>query len=249
MGISASSNFAVLYAASQQYLKYGPPLSPNQVAIAALQFERSQAQGLAIAADDVYPIAQGEVLKICTTPNVNVDGKDIPGEVTVERISHDPRWIAEHVVVAFNKAGTRHDVPDLLRKLIHHPTAATYIEQFSQLAEQACGAISESDIHNLAGAVTAYRKGFDQWTEHAYGRPVYTEQVKAIAADLVDQLPLKVLSWKAPGGGASESIVVLSPKVKSRDAVIKFFESRDWTAMPALVTQDVCGSDLTESSL
>jgi len=241
MGISASSNFAVLYSASQEYLKHGPPFCREEIAATALQFERRQAQGLALAADDVFPIAFGGVLKVGTAPNTLVDNQEIAGKVTVEQIPHDPRWLADHVVVAFNKVGTRHDVPRLLDKLIRHPNAPRYIEQFSELAESASTAIVKSDIHQLAENVNAYRAGFDAWTIDAFGRPIFTEPVKAIADELMDQLPLKVLGWKPPGGGASESMIVLSPNVRSRDAVIKFFATKNWLAMPALVTQGVCG--------
>ena len=40
MGISASSNFAILYEASQLYLQHGGPVPREEVARAALRFER-----------------------------------------------------------------------------------------------------------------------------------------------------------------------------------------------------------------
>lgn len=47
MGISASSNFAVLYEAGQLYLRNGAPVPREEVANAALRFERRWASRLA----------------------------------------------------------------------------------------------------------------------------------------------------------------------------------------------------------
>src|SRR3954447_7629397 len=83
LGISASSNFSVLYQASQLYLKKGAPLCLEEVAEAALRFERRLALGLAVAANDVYPITYGGLLKVHTAANSGSGGPGSDGKVTV----------------------------------------------------------------------------------------------------------------------------------------------------------------------
>lgn len=241
MGLSASSSFSVCYAGAQYYLKYGAPLCSESIAAEALRMERSQADGLALAADDVYPIVAGGVVRVRTAPDVYDSGQLIRGDVHADPVAHDPRFLAEHVVVAFDRAGVRHDIPQLLRRLVTHRSASRYIDQFSSLAEAACSAIAENDISKLSRAVNAYRSEFDNWTSEAYGQPVYTRGVCELAAELLAAFPDRVLGWKPPGGGASASIMVLCPDVESRDAVIRFLQAKAWCALPALVTQGVYG--------
>ena len=268
MGISASSNFAVLYEASQQYLRNGPPLCLEEVAAAALRFERQLARGqldrdLAVAADDVYPITHGGVLKVLTAPSI----QDSNMGVSVEPIRHDTRWLADRIVVAFNPQGKRHVIPDLLDRLLNLPNAGEHIKKFTDLAHVASSAIAESykphstdkgderEIRKLADAVNRYRQEFDEWTKEAEAGapgdgvdpphgPLFTRAVTDIATDLLKELTKDVvLGWKPPGGGASESLIVITPDVKGRDAVIRFFKSEKWKwrALPAYVTSGICG--------
>jgi hypothetical protein len=274
IGISASSNFAVLYEAMRQFLKGGPPLCQENIAAAALQFERRLALGLAVAADDVYAITYGGVMKIFTDPmdaGVKSNGNEATARVKVEPIPHDPRWLSERVVVAFNPLGARHVIPDLLDRLFKdRRKARKYIRKFSALAEIAATAISDShrprpndksderSIRQLADAMNAYRDEFDKWTKEAEKAektsprdqvspnhtPLYTRAVDDTARKLVGKLGKEVvLGWKPPGGGASESLIVLTPDIKGRDAVIDFFRSHKpkWTALPAYVTPGICG--------
>lgn len=236
MGISASSNFVVLYEASQTYLKHGPPLCRGEVAAAALRSERRLALGMAVAADDVYPITHGGVLLVRTTPNIGRGNQVSEGEVNIERIPHDPRWIAAHVVVAINPEGKRHDVPGLLASLFQKKAKAqAHVRAFSALAESASLAIREKDIERLGAAVNAYREGFDHWTG---GR--YTMAVTEIASRMMDELETKVQAWKPPGGGASESLIVVARDGRSRQSIIAFFEAHRWVAFPAYVTSGLC---------
>lgn len=236
LGISTSSNFAVLYEASQQFLKRRAPLCLADVAAAALRFERRLASGLAIAADDVYPITFGGIVEVQTTPRSRNGDSVEEGQVTVQPVSCDPQWIARHVVVAMNPRGERHDVPDLLKRLFLHPEAGRFVDTFSKLAELASRAITNADVQKLAGAVNEYRRGFDVWSAGAY-----TSVVKEIGERLDDQLPLKVLGWKPPGAGASESMIVILRDADCRSAVERFFGDRGWTTIPAYVTSGVCG--------
>jgi galactokinase/mevalonate kinase-like predicted kinase len=230
-GISSSSNFAVLYEAGQLFLRNGAPLSLEAVARAALRFERRLAFGGAVAADDVYPITYGGMLKVKTQPNTKVRGVIEDGSVSVEPIAHDPRWIADHVVVAVNPHGERHDVPNLLAKLFHHPSARDIVKKISGLAEKACDAIVAQDCKKLAKAVTAYREIFDLWTGNEY-----TKNVSAIA----EGLPQPALAWKPPGGGASQSLIVITEKGATK-TVIEYFRRIKWWAIPAYVTGGLCG--------
>jgi hypothetical protein len=235
IGISSSSSFAVLYEASQLYLKQGPPLPPEDVAKAALRFERRLALGSAVAADDVFPITFGGVLKVHTEPNTVNDGVMSDGEVSVEAIPHDPRWIADHVVVAFDPLGERHDVPNLLGRLFEHKDAAKFVDRFSELADVASKAIESRDCDALAGAMNEYREEFDRWTGKAH-----TQNVR----DVGKRLPRTALAWKPPGAGASRSLIVITPDREGRDVVIEFFKDKHRWATPTYTTSGLCGEFL-----
>jgi hypothetical protein len=240
MGISSSSNFAVLYEAAQSYLRHGPPLSPRSIAEAALRFERRWALGAAVAADDVFPITYGGLVKVYTEPNRLEDHTFIEGKVRTEQVSHDPGWVAEHVVVAFDPHGERHDVPNLLRGLCDHPRAKSYIPLLSGLADQAAQAIGGEEIDGLAAAINDYKAMIDEWMK---GR--YLSHIAEMAAALTRALPDKVAAWKPPGAGASKSVIVIVRGKAARDQVIGFFDKNGWTAVPAYVTTGVCGEFLT----
>ena len=231
VGISASSNFAVLYEACQLFLRHGPPISNEVVAKAALRFERHMAHANAIADDDVYPITYGGLVRITTKPNTLVDGAEIDGEVVVEPVSYDSRWLAEHVVVAFDPLGERHEIPHLHAKLFRHPAGVSFVEQLSDLADIACTAIAGKDLNKLATTVQSYVSVLNQWTGDEY-----TANVRSVAEKLVCKLPSNVLAWKPPGGGASKSLIVIVADRHARDAVLGFFEDENWWATPALVT-------------
>lgn len=234
MGISSSSNFAVLYEASQLYLQNGPPLAPEEVARAALRFERRWEANMAVAADDVYPITYGGVRKVITGPNTRKNGGIVDGQVTTEAVDHDPRWIAEHVVVAFDPRGTRHKVQIVLADLFEDKAAAVrYVKQFSGYADKACAAIKNRDCVGLAAAVNAYRDGFNEWTKGKH--------IGNVEAEARQLKGLRVLGWKPPGAGASRSLIVITPDAEASAAVIQFFQNMEWWASPAYVTSGICG--------
>lgn len=243
MGISASSNFVVLYEASQKSLRGGLPFCREELAQAAHAAERRLALGLAVAADDVYPITFGGVVKVHTKPDTKpASGNINQGNVRVERVTHDPRWIADHVLVAFDPTGTRHDVPTLLSDLVNHPDRTSFVERFTELAHAASGCIEKRNIRTLAAHVTKYRRSFDDWTNHQY-----TYAVRDVADRLMAHLPDDVLSWKPPGAGASASLIVLTAGPESNRRIISFFRDIHWIAIPALVTPGVCPEFLRES--
>jgi hypothetical protein len=239
VGISASSNFAVLYEASQLYLYNGPPLSSREVARAALRFERHMAHSNAIAADDVYPIVYGGLVRVVTRPNTKVDDEVVDGDVLVEPVSHEPRWIADHVVVAFDPAGERHRAPLLLGRLFEHPDAVRFVERLSALADRAGRAIGAEDLTDLAALVHDYNGLLNEWSAGAF-----TANVERVARRLEGQLGKQVLAWKPPGGGATLSLMVVAADRVARDAVLAFFEAEGWWATPALITGGVYGEFL-----
>jgi hypothetical protein len=227
MGLSSSSNFAVLYEASQQYLRGGALPDPEAVARAALRFERRAEGARAVAADDVYPITYGGVLRVTTEPDTVPDGAPQPGPVRVEPVPHRPEWIARHVVVGFDPRGERHYVPELLARLFRHPDAAACVTRFSRYADAACDAIARDDAGALGDAVNTYREDCDGWTGGEF-----TGTVRAFAAGL----PGGVLAWKPPGGGASNALIVVVEDAPARDRVLGFLRDRRWWASPVRVT-------------
>ena len=255
MGFSSSSNFAVLYEAMNYYLRNGPPLDVAAVAEAALSFERRLALGMAVAADDVYPVVYGGVNKIQTSANISGKSKKPRSGVKVTPVPHDPRWLSDHVTVALRPNGKRHDIPDLLAGLFRAPEAATTVRQISALARHAARAVSACDIGRLAEAVNRCRTLVDAWTVAAPRNsakrraepPPFTRSIAGLAAEMECELKNQVLAWKPPGGGASESMIVLSPNVTARDAVIDFFKCREWCAHAACVTTGLSGEFMTNN--
>jgi hypothetical protein len=205
-----------------------------------LRFERRWAQGAAVAADDVYPITYGGLVKVLTRPNCRAGDSIEDGEVLVEHVSHDPAWIAEHVVVAFDPHGERHDVPNLLADLCADPKAKTFVAELSNLAQAAADAISKRSVHDLASTITKYKVVVDGWMN---GR--HLSHTSDIAAKLLEAMPNEVAGWKPPGAGASKSIIVIVREKPDRTKVIDFFAAQGWTAIPAYVTTGVSGEFLT----
>jgi hypothetical protein len=234
MGISASSNFAVLYEASQLYLRHGAPVPRDEVAKAALLFERRWASKLAVAADDVYPITYGGMLKVIT----EVD----PRIVKTEQIPFNPRWIADHVVVAFDPRGKRHEAERFLERLVEHPKAKDYVKEFSDYAEAACSAMTpgREDLMALANVVNKYRKSFDKWTRNeTTGQGDYTYNVRDLAKKL--KKIYRIHAWKPPGAGASKSLMLITDGRSVTDAVVAHLSENGWWASPAIVTTGICG--------
>ena len=227
MGLSSSSNFAVLYEAAQQYLRGGGLPAPEAVARAALRFERRNEGARAVAADDVYPITYGGVLKVHTEPDAMHDGVPQPGAVRVEPVPHNAGWIARHTLVAFDPRGERHYVPDLLARLFEHPDAAGYVTRFSACADAACDAIAREDVAALAEAVNAYRDDCDDWMGGEFCGAV---------RDFATHLPGGVLAWKPPGGGATHALIVVVEDARAGDRVLTFLRGEGWWASPVRVT-------------
>ncbi len=232
MGISASSNFAVLYEASQLYLRHGAPVPRAEVAKTALRFERRWASKLAVAADDVYPITYGGLLKVTTETD--------PPAVTTQQVPFDPRWIADHVVVAFDPHGKRHEAERFLERVVGHPHAARYVQQFSGYADAACGAITDGKLDDLAAVVNQYREEFDEWTaDDVRKRKDYTFNVREEAEDLMRSF--RIRAWKPPGAGASKSLILITEGRSATDAVVRHLLGKGWWASPAIVTTGICG--------
>jgi hypothetical protein len=234
MGISASSNFAVLYEASQLYLRNGAPVPREEVAQAALRFERRWASKLAVAADDIYPITYGGMVKVVT--------RFKPRTVRAEQVPFDPRWIADHVVVAFDPHGKRHEAERFLERLVTHRRAKDYVKQFSGYAERACDAMTpgREDLMSLAKVVNKYRKSFDEWTFNKNtGQGDYTYNVKEVAKKLKKRY--RIHAWKPPGAGASKSLMLITDGRAVTDAVVAYLAERGWWASPAIVTTGICG--------
>lgn len=221
-GVSASSNESVLRTLSRYCLVNGGPPAPEKLAKEALKLERRLADGRAIAANDVYPIVFGGIQMIHTY-SVRVMPEPIRG---VEE------WLGQHLTVAFQPNGSRHDAAKMLKKLVQNrQLACYYIRKFSQFAAMVAVALKTSDLVNLAWAMTQYRELFDKWTQYAY-----TSETQGIMQKLQAALPSKVMSWKPPGAGACGSLIILSPNKEARDLVIQFLRNEGWCASPAVVT-------------
>ncbi|MBC7924458.1 MAG: hypothetical protein H7039_02270 [Bryobacteraceae bacterium] len=234
MGISASSNFAVLYEASQLYLRNGAPVPREEVAKAALLFERRWASKLAVAADDVYPITYGGMLKVIT----EVD----PPIVRTEQVPFDPCWIADHVVVAFDPYGKRHEAEKFLERLVGHRDAKGYVEEFSDYAATACEAMTpgRENLEALAGVVNKYRESFDKWTFNEKTMSSdYTHNVRKVAEHLMSLFHIR--AWKPPGAGASKSLILITEGRAVTDAVVTYLTEKGWWASPAIATTGICG--------
>jgi hypothetical protein len=235
-GISSSSNFAVLYEGMQYFFRNGLPIDKTVVAQAALRFERRDRHAGAVAANDVYPIAWGGVVKVLTEPNGQAEEE---GEVRVQAVECDPDWIADHVLVAFNPRGKRHDAPDLLARLFGDPQAGRFVGDISALADEACSALQRSDFASLASCVARYRVLFNTWTGGAY-----LANVGKVAEQMQQRLNIPSLEWKPPGAGGTESLIVLLPDREAGDRVIEYFVGHDWWVQPALVTDGVSGEPI-----
>lgn len=235
-GISASSNFAVLYQASQLFFKHGPPASREEIARKALEFDRRQANDLCVAADDVYPIVYGGVVTVHTTSEFTKPDNG----VSVTLVTHDARWIADHVAIAFRPKGKRHDVPNLLANLFQHARRTEFVNKIRQQAEDAAAAISADtpDVEKLADSVNQYRNMFNEWTENRY----INEVVNSVASDLNNRCSGNILAWKPPGAGASEAIAIITPDKNARDVVLDYFLQRsdEWWCSPVYVSTGLC---------
>lgn len=230
-GISASSNFAVLYEASQQYLRNGPPLSKEQVARAALEFERRLADGAGLAADDVYPITMGGLNTVHTAP-MNGRGKPVAdGEVVVNNIEVDPHWFSRHVVMAFNPKAQRHDVPGLLGRLFRHRRRKEFVKRMSRLSLNCANAIKRQDIRALGRQIKEYVELYDLWSSGNYS---------SYSHDMGDKLKAglkrKLCAWKPPGAGATQAIAAFVADEQAGSTAIEIFKREGWWATPAYIT-------------
>lgn len=237
-GISASSNFAVLSAASQLFLKGGPAFSLDDVAKRALEFDRSQTGNLCVAADDVYPIVYGGVVTVHTTL---ASGQG--NGVAVRPVPYCPDWISKHIVLAFNRDGERHDVKGLLDSLFRHPDAKTFVKDISEQATAAAAAISCQNIQRLAKCVNKYRRIFHKWTKKRFINPTVRQVITELKTRYTKE---NILAWKPPGAGASEALAILTPDRVSRDIVLDYFEhKRGWWSSPAYVSMGLCAETIT----
>lgn len=234
-GLSSSSNYAVLFEAMQSYFRNGLPIDREAVARAALRFERRNRQSGAVAANDVYPIAHGGVVEVQTEPNRSGGLSEQDGRVSVRRIACDRNWVADHVLLAFNPVGQRHNVPGLLARLFGHARAAEIVGTISGLASDACGALERCDFDSLAQAVRLYRETFDGWMNGAY-----LNAVRGVAEQMIQRLSIPELEYKPPGAGSTESLIILVPDRAAGARVSSFLAERHWWVQPAIVTDGVC---------
>lgn len=228
IGISASSNFAVLYEATQFYLKHGLPLDRRRIAESALAFERRLAAGAALAANDVFPITFGGAVIVRT------NCLNSPEPVQLSPINCSGRFFSDHMVVAFDPQSDRHDVPGLLKSLFAHPRAVRFVSDISALSINAEQAVLNRDIQTLAVQVESYVSLFDQWTDGAY-----TSYVRSDALALKKELGPRLHAWKPPGGGATKSLIAFVSDREAGQAAVDFFRRLNWWAAPVTVTGGV----------
>ncbi len=236
IGISLSSNFAVLYEASQQFLMHGAPLDRDRVARAALTFERRLGDGAALAADDVYPITHGGVVHVSTKPLAK--GASLSsGHVVSKPIPYNPHWLAEHVILAFDPAAPPHHVPGLLERLFSDPKAkgpGGYVQQINKLAKPVAQAITECRVKARRPHIKEYVKIFDEWTGFEY-----TRSARRRAQALRRKFRNRLCAWKPPGGGATRSIVAFFEDGKASAEALVFLRERKWWAKRLIVTDGV----------
>jgi hypothetical protein len=232
-GFSHSSREHLLDEAERWHRKHAGPIAIADVARQALACEREDSP-IAIAAQDVYSIAQGGVVAIETLADGGIAAAPIP---------HEPRWIAEHVAIGVKLDGQRHDSPTLLRDLVDHQEARRYVRRISLQAGLAADAIRHADPLALAASVNAYRRLFDEWSAHRYICPTAAEVAQHLERTLGKKT---LLGWKLPGAGGCSSIVVITTDI---DAVASQLESAGWLFMPALVTGGLRCEELAEQGL
>lgn len=107
MGLSASSNFAVAYSGGQCDLKHGAPLCSKSIAAAALSMERSQAEGLALAVDDVSPIVFGGCVRVRTQPDVEDQDLLLRGSHRASLGNHPVQQLNQGRPLALRTSGVR----------------------------------------------------------------------------------------------------------------------------------------------
>jgi galactokinase/mevalonate kinase-like predicted kinase len=235
MGFSASSTRLVLDITRELYIETGDVPTKHDVARKALELERRLANGRAVAANDVYPIVFGGVLNTHTQLVT----------IVPEPLRNAEEWLGQHLSIAFNPNGKRHCAPGLLEKLFQdQDTGQDYVRMISYFAEIAGAAIRARDVNNLARAITRYRWAFDAWTQGAY-----ISRTKKMARKLKKALSREVLSWKPPGAGACESLIILSPNQDARNAVIQFLRSQSWYATAVAVTTGMSVENLPGDKL
>lgn len=243
IGVSSSSTFAIIYAASQIYLKTkAQPPSRADIARLALMFERASSSQHAIAAQDVYPITYGGAVKTITEPDTVCDGRIVQGKISVESIPCDAKWVENHFLLAANFNAEKHDAPGLLSSLYNDHLAADYVASITDLADTACDAIIKKDIVLLAMTIEKYKTEFDKWTGGKYLAKVKQD---------IDMLSAKhssdILAWKPPGAGGSKSVIVIAPTQVSRNRLIKCFNELGWWASPVKITGGVSVHDSEEA--
>lgn len=233
-GFAFSSVDALLSAATAQLLRGGLPLDRRKVLTDALVAEREAAGGIALAANDVAPIVQGGAVLVHTTAGFFASGIPVPGDTSVEPVSHDADWLTQHLAVAVNPDGARHNAPGLIERLVSHAGATRFIDRLTVLAEVAARAVRQSDIRGLASTMKEYVVLFDDWTDG-----VYTSEVREIIEHVEFALGSDVLAVKPPGAGAASALAFLLPDVDARDRVLHHLHSLGWHAAPGVVTHGV----------
>jgi len=218
IGISVSSNQAVLRAAAVHFLESGQTDARETVFAMALRAERERANGRAIGAQDVAAVIYGGALEIHTA---------ISGAVEVHPIVSDPEWLAEHLLLAFEPSGRRHDVPTLLDDLFGHPYAGRYVDAISALGRGMAAAVRGSDLAQLSRHMRRYVDLFDDWSGGRY----LNADIRRIAEDLEAAISPGLLAYKAPGAGASSSIVAAVAQ-GARLAAEAFFHGLGWSVAP-----------------
>ena len=144
IGISVSSNQAVLRSAAGHFLESGQTGDRETVFAMALRAERERANGRAIGAQDVAAVVYGGVLEIYTA---------VSGAVEAYTVGTNADWLAERLLLAFEPAGGRYDVPTLLDDLFGHPPyIGRYVETISPLGRGMAIALRGFDPDGWRGA-------------------------------------------------------------------------------------------------
>lgn len=221
LGFGTSSMAAVLDAAVPWGGRVNVPL--QTVAHNALRAERGE--GRCVAAQDVWTVTFGGVGIVTTAANGTVGGYAVRG--------FDPglagsAWLAEHLLIAWNPAGQRHEAPDLLERLFEHPARAWFVDFFSDLAEHAAHALELRDAGLLAACVNTYRKCFDAWSggEHTHHAWSVGSRLQSNGA----------LGWKCPGAGGCASLVVVTDGPAGMADCARYLHGCGWASLPAHVT-------------
>lgn len=231
-GLSSSSNFNVALASARYFVLGGSSadFDPETITQEALTWERIAARGAAVGANDVRPIVGGGVGMTTTYPMGGRCG--LGPDTHYELIECDWKTLGQHVVVAVDRRGERHHVPELLRRLFDDPDAANFVRQISGLTDIAVAAVRSRDFARLGSAISQYRGIFNRWTRGAFAAAVERD-----VKDMLRSIGSKNLGWKPCGAGACKSLVVVVDDPARAVAVIRHLTSKGWTAGPLRVTE------------